>query len=126
MKKIITALNAPAPIGAYSQGTTAGELIFTSGQLPVDKKSRGLIHDDISAATRAALDNVIAVVEAAGGKKDSILKITVFMNNLEQFADVNAVFSSYFPENAPARSAFQVARLPKDAEIEIEAIAVKA
>lgn len=126
MKKIISTLNAPAPIGAYSQGTTAGELIFSSGQLPVDNKSGRMIHDDISAATRAALDNVIGVVEAGGGNKESILKITVFMKNLEQFADVNAVFSTYFSENAPARSAFQVARLPKDADIEIEAIAVKA
>lgn len=126
MKKIISTVNAPAPIGAYSQGTSSGTLIFTSGQLPLDQKSGMLIHDNINAATRAALDNVIAVVKAGGGKKKSIVKITVFMKNLEQFADVNAVFAAYFPEKAPARSAFQVARLPKDADIEIEAVAVKA
>ncbi|MDD3716671.1 MAG: Rid family detoxifying hydrolase [Candidatus Marinimicrobia bacterium] len=125
MKTIVSSPNAPAPIGAYSQGNAWNGLIFTSGQLPVDP-SGALIRDDIVKATRAALDNVIAVVEAGGGSKDSILKITVFLRDLENFADVNAVFAGIFPKNAPARSAFQVARLPKDADIEIEAVAAKA
>lgn len=125
MKTIVSSPNAPAPIGAYSQGNAWNGLIFTSGQLPVDP-SGALIRDDIVKATRAALDNVIAVVEAGGGSKDSILKITVFLRDLENFADVNAVFAGIFPKNAPARSAFQVARLPKDADIEIEAVATKA
>ncbi|MDZ7797113.1 MAG: Rid family detoxifying hydrolase [Candidatus Marinimicrobia bacterium] len=125
MKKLVHTEKAPAPIGAYSQGTVYDKLIFTSGQLPVDMKSGALVTGDIKAATKAALVNVITVVEAAGGKKDTILKTTVFMKDLEQFHLVNSVYAEVFTENAPARSAFQVARLPKDADIEIEAIAVK-
>lgn len=124
MKTIVSSPKAPVPIGAYSQGSTCKNLIFTSGQLPIDRYG-ALIRDDIVKATRVALENVIAVVEAGGGNKDSILKISVFLKDLEHFADVNTVFSGIFPKNAPARSAFQVARLPKDADIEIEAIATK-
>jgi 2-iminobutanoate/2-iminopropanoate deaminase len=126
MKKIILTEKAPAPIGAYSQGTGLNELIFTSGQLPVDMQTGVLIENNIDAAAKAAIMNVIAVVEAAGGSKETILKTTVFMKDLAQFANVNKVYSEVFPENAPARSAVQVARLPKDVDIEIEAIAYKA
>ena len=126
MKKIILTKKAPAPIGAYSQGTGFNELIFTSGQLPIDMQTGTLIENNIDAAAKAALMNVIAVVEAAGGSKDTILKTTVFMKDLAQFANVNNVYSEVFPNNAPARSAVQVARLPKDVDIEIEAIAYKA
>ncbi len=125
MKKIILTEKAPAPIGAYSQGIAFENMIFTSGQLPVDMSNGKLILDDIDAATRAAVKNVIAVVEEAGGSKETILKTTVFLKDLSQFANVNAVYAEVFPENAPARSAVQVARLPKDVQIEIEAIAVK-
>ncbi|MCK4530887.1 MAG: Rid family detoxifying hydrolase [Candidatus Marinimicrobia bacterium] len=124
MKEIILTDKAPAPIGAYSQGTTNCELIFTSGQLPVDMETGKLIENDINKAAKAALMNVIAVVEAAGGTKDTIFKTTVFMKDLAQFANVNTVYAEVFPENAPARSAVQVARLPKDVDIEIEAIAM--
>ncbi|MCK5817537.1 MAG: Rid family detoxifying hydrolase [Candidatus Marinimicrobia bacterium] len=124
MKEIILTDKAPAPIGAYSQGTTDRKLIFTSGQLPVDMGTGKLIENDIDKAAKAALINVIAVVEAAGGSKDTIFKTTVFMKDLAQFANVNAVYAEVFPENAPARSAVQVARLPKDVDIEIEAIAM--
>lgn len=126
MKKIILTEKAPAPIGAYSQGTGLNELIFTSGQLPVDMETGKLIENNIDAAAKAAIMNVIAVVEAAGGSKETILKTTVFMKDLAQFANVNKVYSEVFTENAPARSAVQVARLPKDVDIEIEAIAYKA
>lgn len=125
MKNIILTDKAPAPIGAYSQGISSGDLIFTSGQLPVDMNSGELILNDIDKAAKAAIENVIAVVEKAGGTKDSILKTTVFLKDLSQFANVNAVYAEIFPENAPARSAFQVAKLPKDVQIEIEAIAIK-
>ena len=124
MKEIVSTDKAPAPIGAYSQGTTNCKLIFTSVQLPVDMKTGKLIENDIDKAAKAALMNVIAVVEAAGGTKETIFKTTVFMKDLEQFANVNAVYAEVFPENAPARSAIQVARLPKDVDIEIEAIAM--
>ncbi|MFA6617832.1 MAG: Rid family detoxifying hydrolase [Candidatus Neomarinimicrobiota bacterium] len=125
MKNIILSDKAPAPIGAYSQGTAYNNMIFTSGQLPVDMKTGVLILDDIDKAAKAAIKNVIAVVEEAGGSKETILKTTVFMKDLSQFANVNAVYAEVFSENAPARSAIQVARLPKDVQIEIEAIAIK-
>ena len=125
MKNVILTEKAPAPIGAYSKGIALNTVIFTSGQLPVDIKTGKIIENDIAAATNASLQNVIAVVEAAGGTKDTIVKTTVFMKDLAQFAEVNAVYAEVFPENAPARSAIQVARLPKDVDIEIEAIAVK-
>lgn len=125
MKQVILTEKAPAPIGAYSQGTSYDEFIFTSGQLPVNMQTGDLIENDITAAAKAALENVIAVVEAAGGTKDTILKTTVFLKDLTQFAAVNDVFAEVFSVNAPARSAVQVARLPKDVDIEIEAIAVK-
>ena len=125
MKKIILTEKAPAPIGAYSQGVALDQIIFTSGQLPVDMKTGKLIENDIDAAAKASLMNVIAVVEAAGGSKDTIVKTTAFLKDLSQFANVNAVYAELFPENAPARSAVQVARLPKDVNIEIEAIAIK-
>ena len=123
MKKIVLTKEAPAPIGAYSQGISLDNMIFTSGQLPVDMESGQLIENDIDKAAEAALSNVIAVVEAAGGSKETILKTTVFLKDLSQFANVNAVYAKVFTENAPARSAVQVARLPKDVDIEIEAIA---
>jgi 2-iminobutanoate/2-iminopropanoate deaminase len=125
MKTIILTDKAPAPIGAYSQGTSLDNLIFTSGQLPVDMASGKLIEGDIDKAAKAALMNVLAVVEAAGGSKETILKTTVFLKDLSQFANVNAVYADVFPDSAPARSAVQVARLPKDVDIEIEAIAYK-
>ncbi len=125
MKKIILTNEAPAPIGAYSQGISLDNLIFTSGQLPVDMESGKLIENDIDKAAEAALLNVVAVVVAAGGSKETILKTTVFLKDLSQFSSVNAVYAKIFPENAPARSAVQVARLPKDVDIEIEAIAYK-
>ncbi len=126
MKSIVSSPKAAAPIGAYSQGTASNSLIFTSGQLPVDVKSGELVRGDIVRATRLVLENIIAVVEAGGGNKDSILKTTVFLKDLGCFAQVNSVFEEVFPENPPARSAVQVAALPKDVDIEIEAIAVKA
>lgn len=125
MKEIILTGKAPAPIGAYSQGIALDKLIFTSGQLPVDMESGKLIENDIDKAAKAAVENVIAVVEAAGGSKETILKTTVFLKDLSQFANVNAVYAEVFPVKAPARSAVQVARLPKDVDIEIEAIAYK-
>jgi len=125
MKEIILTDKAPAPIGAYSQGISLDKLIFTSGQLPVDMETGKLIENDIDKAAKTALMHVISVVEAAGGSKETILKTTVFMKDLSQFANVNAVYAEVFPENAPARSAIQVARLPKDVDIEIEAIAFK-
>jgi len=125
MKKIVLTEKAPAPIGAYSQGVAIDNMIFTSGQLPVDMQSGAIIYGDIAKAARAALDNVIAVVEAAGGDKGSIVKTTVFLKDMSDFPEVNKVYADCFPQDPPARSAVQVAKLPKDVDIEIEAIALK-
>ncbi len=100
-------------------------LIFTAGQIPLDPESGEFHNSSITEATRQVLNNVIAVVEAGGGSRDSILKLTVFMADLKDFALVNAVFGEFFPDSPPARSAVQVAALPMGALIEIEAVAMK-
>ncbi|MDA8441004.1 MAG: RidA family protein [Peptococcaceae bacterium] len=122
-KRIITTDNAPQAIGPYAQGTHASNLIFTSGQLPLNPQSGELI-DEIKAATKQSLENVKAILTAAGAKMSDILKVTVFLRNMNDFTAMNEVYAQYFPTDPPARSAVQVARLPKDAVIEIEAIAL--
>lgn len=121
-KVVITTQNAPAAIGPYSQGIKAGNLVFTSGQLPINPATGELI-TDIKAAARQSLENVKAILEAAGSSMNNAIKITVFLKDMNDFAAVNEVYSEYFTEKMPARSAVQVARLPKDGVIEIEAVA---
>lgn len=122
-KVVITTKNAPAAIGPYSQGIKAGNLIFTSGQLPINPATGELI-TDIKAAARQSLENVKSILEAAGSSMNNAIKITVFLKDMNDFAAVNEVYSEYFTEKMPARSAVQVARLPKDGVIEIEAVAL--
>ena len=122
LKHTVSTPNAPAAIGPYSQGVKVGNLIFTSGQLPLNPQSGELVAD-IEGATKQSLDNVKAVLEAAGASMDNIIKIVVFLRDMNDFAAMNAVYATYFPNDPPARSAVQVARLPKDAILEIEAIA---
>lgn len=122
MKKVIFSKEAPAAIGPYSQGIATGNLVFTSGQLPINPKT-GEMPETIEAQTRQSLENVAAVLEEAGSGMDKIVKTTVFLSDMDNFAKVNEVYASFFDDSAPARSAVQVARLPKDADIEIEAIA---
>ncbi|HEY0211762.1 2-iminobutanoate/2-iminopropanoate deaminase [Acerihabitans sp.] len=127
MSRIISTENAPAAIGPYVQAVDLGSLLFTSGQIPINPKT-GLVADDIAAQARQSLDNVRAIVEAAGLRVADIIKTTVFVKDLNDFATVNAVYEGFFTEhNAPfpARSCVEVARLPKDVQIEIEAIAVR-
>ncbi|WP_413736052.1 2-iminobutanoate/2-iminopropanoate deaminase [Sodalis sp. RH21] len=127
MSRIINTENAPAAIGPYVQAVDLGNMVFTSGQIPVCPKS-GLVADNIAAQARQSLDNVRAIVEAAGLKVADIIKTTVFVKDLNDFAAVNAAYEAFFNEhNAPfpARSCVEVARLPKDVQIEIEAIAVR-
>jgi len=121
-KQIVSTLNAPGAIGPYSQGVKIGSLIFTSGQLPINLQSGELVAD-IEGATKQSLDNVKAILESAGATMDKIIKTVVFLRDMNDFAAMNTVYATYFPSNPPARSAVQVARLPKDAIIEIEAIA---
>ena len=115
--------NAPAAIGPYSQAIDLGEMIFTSGQIPVAPD--GTISSDISQQTRQALLNLKAVVEAGGSSFDKVIKTTVFITDIAQFGAINAVYAEFFSEPYPARSCVQVAALPKGVSIEIEAIALK-
>lgn len=122
MSDIIKTNKAPAAIGPYSQGTVLGGLVFTSGQLPIVVET-GTMPDTIEEQAKASLENVKAILEAAGSSMNKVLKTTVFLSDMNNFAAFNAVYSTYFAEPFPARSCVQVARLPKDALVEIEAIA---
>lgn len=124
-KKVIYSENAPKAIGPYSQGIQAGNLLFVSGQLPVDPTT-GTISDDIKVQTHQSLENIKAIVLAAGFSMDDIVKTTVYVKDLNQFNDINQVYASFFTQNPPARACIEIARLPKDAGVEIEAIVYKA
>ncbi|WP_368245911.1 RidA family protein [Clostridium paraputrificum] len=121
-REIINTIKAPATIGPYSHGNKIGDLIFTSGQLPINPETKELI-TEIKAATRQSLENVKGILEEVGSSMDKVVKATVFVKDLGQFGEVNEVYSEYFGKNSPARSCVQVAKLPMDAVIEIEVIA---
>lgn len=126
MKEIIMTENAPGAIGPYSQATSAAGLVFSSGQLPIDPATGAFAEGGIAAQTRQALKNLAAVLEAGGSSLDMVLKTTVFLKDMNDFAEMNGAYAEFFGEGGcPARSAVEVARLPKDARIEIEAIALK-
>lgn len=123
-KKVISTTEAPSAIGPYSQGIAAtGTAVFVSGQLPVDPATGNIAGPSIEEQARQSLSNVKSVLAAAGAGLENVVKTTVFLADMNDFAAMNAVYSEFFKENCPARSAVQVARLPKDAKIEIEAIA---
>lgn len=122
-KQILSTQNAPAAIGPYSQAVKVGNLIFTSGQLPINPQSGELVAD-IEGATKQSLENVKAILESAGSSMSNIVKTVVFLRSMDDFAAMNTVYATYFPNNPPARSAVQVARLPKEAIVEIEAVAL--
>ena len=125
MKQIISTSKAPAAIGPYSQATEANGLIIASGQLPIDPAT-GAFPEGIAAQTKQSLTNVKAVLEAAGTDMDHVLKTTVFLKDMNDFGAMNEVYATFFTEGKfPARSAVEVARLPKDALVEIEVIAAK-
>lgn len=125
MKKIIHTDAAPAAIGPYAQAVEAGGLIITSGQLPIDPAT-GTFPEGIRAQTEQSLKNVRAILAAAGTDMDHVLKTTVFLYDMNDFAAMNEVYATFFTEgNYPSRSAVQAARLPKDALVEIEVIAAK-
>lgn len=126
MKERIATEKAPAAIGPYSQGVLWGDLIFTSGQLPIDPAVGAFPSDDISEQTRQSLNNVKAVLEAAGSGMDKIIKTTVFLKDMGDFAAMNAVYGTFFAEGQyPARSAVEVAALPMGAKVEIEVVAYR-
>jgi 2-iminobutanoate/2-iminopropanoate deaminase len=123
-KKIVETSRAPAPIGPYSQAITAGNLIFASGQTPIDPQTGELIAGDIAEQTAQALRNLKAVVEAAGSSLDRVLKTTVYLADMNDFAAMNEAYGRFFPQEPPARTTIQAARLPRDARVEIELIAL--
>lgn len=124
-KKVILTKAAPEPIGPYSQAIEANGLIFCSGQIPLDPATGQVPVTDIEGQTRRALDNLKAVLEAAGVSLSQVVKTTLFLKSMADFPKVNQVYASYFKELPPARSTIEVSRLPRDVLVEIEALAVR-
>lgn len=123
-KQVVSTEKAPAAVGPYSQGIIANGMVFTAGQVPLIPGTKNLAEGDIQVQTRQALDNLKAVLEAAGSSMDKVIKTTVFLQNMDDFAAMNEVYATYFSGTFPARSAVQVARLPLGAQVEIEAVAL--
>ncbi len=123
-KQVIATENAPAAVGAYSQGIIANGFVYTAGQVPLVPETKQMVEGGIKEQTRQSLENVKGVLEAAGSSMANVVKTTVFLADINDFADFNAVYSEYFPDNPPARSAIQAGALPLGAMIEIEAVAL--
>lgn len=113
---------APAAIGTYSQAVRAGSLVFLSGQIPLDPATMAIVDGDFEARARRVFDNLAAVAQAAGGTLDNVVKLTIYLTDLDNFATVNAVMADYFSKPYPARAALGVAALPKGADVEAEAV----
>lgn len=122
-KQIISTKEAPSAIGPYSQGIIVGKLLFTSGQIPLDPSTGELINDDIVKATERVMLNIKAILEEGGTNLDNVVKTTVLLKDMNDFEKVNEVYGKFFTSQQPARSCFQVAKLPKDSLVEIEVIA---
>ena len=123
-RRIIHTENAPKAIGPYSQAVRTGDMIFCAGQIPLDPATMKLVEGDITVQTRRVLTNLSNVLEAAGSSLSRVMKTTVFLANFDDFQAMNAVYAEFFPEQPPARSTIQAARLPAGALVEIEAIAL--
>jgi len=123
-RQIVQTDKAPGAVGPYSQGTRTGQLAFTAGQLPMDPATGKLVEGDIQEQTRQSLKNLQAVLEAAGAGLDTVMKTTVFLQDMGEFKLMNETYAGFFPDNPPARSAVEVAALPLGARVEIEAIAL--
>ena len=125
MRTIVATKNAPGAIGPYNQGVVAqGNLLFTAGQIPMDPASGDIVGTTIEEQARRALENLKAVVEAGGSSLEKVVKTTVFLKDMGDFAAMNGIYAEFFPADAPARSAVEVARLPKDVLVEIECVAL--
>jgi 2-iminobutanoate/2-iminopropanoate deaminase len=125
MKTVINTTNAPEPIGPYNQAIIAGGLIFVSGQIPLDHTNGNLITDDVTAATKLVLNHIKSILNAAGADFSHIVKTSIFLKDMGDFAKVNEVYGTYFTTDFPARETVQVAALPKGVQVEISVIAVK-
>jgi 2-iminobutanoate/2-iminopropanoate deaminase len=124
VKETITTENAPGAIGPYSQAVKTGNMVFCSGQIPIDPATGEFISNDVAEQTRQVLKNLSAVLEAAGTDLNNVVKTTVFLADMNDFTAMNEIYAEFFSENKPARATVQAARLPRDARVEIECIAV--
>lgn len=123
MKKIINTDKAPSALGPYSQAVKAGDFIYVSGQTPIDPSTGEFAGNDIKTQTKQSLENIKAILESAGATLENVVKTNVFLSDMNNFTPMNEVYGTYFKTECPARAAVEVARLPKDAMVEIEAIA---
>ena len=123
-RQIISTTAAPSAIGPYSQAVQAGELLFVSGQIPIDPASGELVQGGIEAETRQVMNNLKAILEAAGSSLEKVVKATLFIADMDQFGTINAIYAEYFQTAPPARACVEVARLPRDVQVEIEAVAL--
>ncbi len=124
MKEIISTENAPGAIGPYSQAVKTGNMIFCSGQIPIDPATGEFVSNDVAEQTRQVLKNLTAVLNAAGTDLNGVVKTTVFLADMSDFTAMNEVYAEFFNSNKPARATVQAARLPRDARVEIECVAV--
>jgi 2-iminobutanoate/2-iminopropanoate deaminase len=124
VRQAVSTPSAPQAIGPYSQGIRAGSLLFVSGQVPIDPATGNIIAGDIAAQTHRVFQNIGEILKAGGASFDHVVRTTVFLADMNDFAAMNAVYATYFTAPAPARATVQVSRLPKDARVEIDAIAV--
>ena len=125
MKKVISTANAPQAIGPYSQAIEAGGFIFASGQIPLIPATGELVEGSVEVQTARVLENLKAILEAAGSSLESVVKTTVYITNMDDFAKVNGIYGQYFQENPPARVCVEVSKLPKGALVEIDVIAAR-
>ena len=124
MKKVFATTNAPGAIGPYSQAAQAGGMVFVSGQLPIDPATGAFAGDDVKSQTRQSLTNIKNILASEGIGMDQVIRVGVFLKDMNTFGDMNEVYGEFFEGDYPARAAVEVARLPKDALVEIEAVAV--
>ena len=124
MKKVFATTNAPGAIGPYSQAVQAGGMVFVSGQLPIDPATGAFAVDDVKSQTRQSLTNIKNILASEGIGMDQVIRVGVFLKDMNTFGDMNEVYGEFFEGDYPARAAVEVARLPKDALVEIEAVAV--
>lgn len=124
MKETISTENAPSAIGPYSQAVKVGNFVFCSGQIPIDPATGEFVSEEVTEQTRQVLKNLSAVLEAAGSSLANVVKTTVFLVDMNDFAQMNEVYAEFFSENKPARATIQAARLPRDTRVEIDCIAI--
>ena len=123
-KKIIQSADAPAPIGPYSQAVQAGNMLFVSGQVPIDPSTGEVVQTNITEETQQVMKNLGAILQAAGSSFDQVVKCTIFIRDMGQFSAINGAYGQYFTEDPPARETVEVSRLPKDVNVEISCIAI--